>query len=353
MNHVRTRTLRRAGLLTAMLLTAVVAAGCRKEQPPPVAAAPQGPAASQRVQPQKGAIGSLGRIEPGDGIVRVSARGLSGQPAIVGRVLVKEGDRVTAGQVLAELDTREQLEAAVNQAAARIEVARRHLAQVQAGAKASDVAAQQSEVERIQSELANAEAEYKRHASLGTNTTASELERLKLRVDSATRSQSAAKDRLASLTEVRPVDVETARAELEEATRNEARARAELKTSTIVAPISGRVVKIVASPGEAVGPEGLIELAPIEPMYAVAEVAEFDVPRVKVGQRASISGDGLSKPIQGTVDRVGTKVLQNQLMRVDPANYSDARVVEVWIKVDDPAAVVDLIHMRVEVVIQP
>jgi HlyD family secretion protein len=176
---------------------------------------------------------------------------------------------------------------------------------------------------------------------------------LKLRVDSASRALTAARQRLTSLTEVRPVDVDTARAELDEAVRNEARVRAELKTSTIVAPIGGRVIKIVASQGETVGPDGLLEIAPTEPMYAVAEVTEFDVPRVKVGQRASISGDGLPKPIQGTVDRVGTKVLQNQLMRVDPANYSDARVVEVWIKVDDPKAVADLIHMRVEVVIQP
>lgn len=350
MDH--TRALRRAGFLTGMLLMGV-AAGCQKEEKPAVAAGPQGPSASQQVQTQKDSIGCLGRIEPGDGIVRMSARGLSGQPAIVGRVLVKDGERVTAGQVLAELDTKEQLDAAVRQTSARIEVARRHLAQVQAGAKASDVAAQQAEVERVQSELANAEAEYKRHASLGTNTTASELERLKLRIDSASRALTAARQRLASLTEIRPVDVETARAELEEAIQNEARARAELKTSTIVAPTDGRVVKIVASAGEAVGPDGLLELAPIEPMYAVAEVPEFDVPRVKPGQRASISGDGLPKPIHGTVDRVSTKVLQNQLMRVDPANYSDARVVEVWIKVDDPAAVADLIHMRVEVVIQP
>jgi hypothetical protein len=40
-------------------------------------------------------------------------------------------------------------------------------------------------------------------------------------------------------------------------------------------------------------------------------------------------------------------------MKVDPANFSDARVVEVWIKVDDSRRVADLIHMRVEVVIQP
>jgi HlyD family secretion protein len=329
----------------------VAAGGCRDQQP--TAAALQPESATRRVQTQKGAIGCIGRIEAGDGIVRVAARGLGGQPTIVGRMLVKQGDQVTAGQVLAELDTKEQLEAAVSQAASRVETARRRLAQVQVGAKPSDVAAQQAEVERMQSDLENAQAELQRHAALGRNTTASELDRLKLRVDSVTRALTAARQRLASLSEVRPVDVELARAELQEAMRNESRTRAELKTSTITSPITGRVVKVNAWPGEAVGADGLLELAPIEPMYAIAEVAETDIPRVKVGQRAEISGDGLKNPIQGTVDRVGVKVLQNQLMKVDPANFSDARVVEVWIKVDDGRRVADLIHMRVEVVIQP
>jgi HlyD family secretion protein len=337
---------------TLLAVTAAVAAGgCRDQQP--TAAALQPESATRRVQTQKGAIGCIGRIEAGDGIVRVAARGLGGQPTIVGRMLVKQGDQVTAGQVLAELDTKEQLEAAVSQAASRVETARRRLAQVQVGAKPSDVAAQQAEVERMQSDLENAQAELQRHAALGRNTTASELDRLKLRVDSVTRALTAARQRLASLSEVRPVDVELARAELQEAMRNESRTRAELKTSTITSPITGRVVKVNAWPGEAVGADGLLELAPIEPMYAIAEVAETDIPRVKVGQRAEISGDGLKNPIQGTVDRVGVKVLQNQLMKVDPANFSDARVVEVWIKVDDGRRVADLIHMRVEVVIQP
>src|SRR5262249_21947387 len=137
----------RAPLVAALLLvTASLGGGCRDQQPPPLVV--QTEPASPRVQAKKGAIGCLGRIEAGDGIVRVAARGLSGQPAIVGRLLVKQGDTVAAGQAIGELDTKEQLDTAVRQAVARVETARRRLAQTQMGAKPSDVAAQQAEVER-------------------------------------------------------------------------------------------------------------------------------------------------------------------------------------------------------------
>jgi HlyD family secretion protein len=318
---------------------------CRAERP---ADAAQTKAATPR---GNDTIGCLGRIEAGDGIVRVASRGLNGQ-AIINRLFVKEGDRVTVGQPLADLDTKEQLEASLRQATAGVEVARRRLAQAQSGAKPSDVAGQEAEIQRLEGELDNAEQEHQRYASLGDNVTASELDRLKLRVDSTTRALAAARHRLASLNEVRPVDVEVARAELEEAIRTEARANADYKFSVIHSPIDGRVIKIDTWPGEAVGPDGLLELAPLEPMYVIAEVAESDISRVKVGQRATISGTGLANPVQGKVARVGLKVLQNELLRVDPANFSDARVVEVWITVDDSRAVADLIHLRVDVVIQ-
>ena len=84
----------------------------------------------------------------------------------------------------------------------------------------------------------------------------------------------------------------------------------------------------------------------------MAEIAEADAARVRVGQKATISGGALDAPLQGTVERISSKVLQNEIMPVSPTNFSDSRVVEVWIRVDDGAAVADRIHMRVDVVIQ-
>jgi HlyD family secretion protein len=317
---------------------------CR-EAPATTAAGPAPPAAAR--------IAGLGRIEAGDGVVRLATRSLGGQTSIVAQVFVAEGGRVARGQVVAELDSKSQLAAAAGEAAAAVAVARSRLAQVKSGAKASDIAAQQDEVERLRRELADAQTDLRRHEALGRNVSAAELDRLKFRVDSTARVLAGAQQRLTSLTEVRPVDVAVAEAELERAIRTEARARAESDASIIRSPIDGRVIRIHARAGEAVGVEGLMELAPLDPMYAVAEIAESDIPRVKTGQRASVSGDGLKDPIQGTVERVGIKVGQNQVRPVDPTRFSDARVVEVWVKLDNPKAVEDRIHLRVDVVIQP
>jgi HlyD family secretion protein len=340
--------LSRAVSFVLPLAAALCLASCRA-QPPTTAAGPD----PKTSVPRTGVIGCLGRIEAGDGIIHIAARALSGQPSIIAKLFVKDGDKVTAGQVLAELESRGQLEAAARQAEARIAVARSHVEQVQAGAKPSDLAAAQTEIERLQVELDNARKEHQRYSTLGNNVTASQLDALQLRIDSTTRALTAARQRLTSMTEIRPVDVAVARAELDEAIRTEARVRAERDATVIKAPIDGRVIKVHARPGEQVQNEGLLEMAPMEPMYVVAEVPESDILRVKVGQRATISGDGLPSPIQGTVDRISMKVLQNQLVRVDPVNFSDSRVVNTWIKIDDGRAVSNFLNMRVDVTIRP
>jgi HlyD family secretion protein len=224
---------------------------------------------------------------------------------------------------------------------------------VQAGAKPSEVAAQQAEIDRINTELENAEKEHQRYVSLGQNVSSSQLDALRLRVDTTTRALATARERLASLTEVRPVDVELAQAELAEAIRNEERARAEFEASLVYSPADGRVVKIHAWPGEQVEGDGILELAPAGPMYVVAEIAESDIGRVKVGQRATIRAAALPTPLEGSVERIALKVLQNELTPIDPASFSDKRVVNAWIKVDDEAAIAQLLHLRVDVIIHP
>src|SRR5262245_53130344 len=68
-------------------------------------------------------VSCLGHIEPEDGTVRLGARSLSGQPSIVSSLLVKEGDTIRAGQVIAILNSNQQLEATMRQAEANVRVA--------------------------------------------------------------------------------------------------------------------------------------------------------------------------------------------------------------------------------------
>jgi HlyD family secretion protein len=330
---------------TGLLVLILAAVGSACDKPAPAAAA---------TPPVPTAIGCLGRIEPGDGVIRLAARSLSGQASIVGKLLVAERDQVHAGQTVAELDSAEQLRATALLAEARVEVARKRLAQVQAGAKPSDIAAQRAEIERLDVELENAEKEFARYEGLRQRNSVSEsaLDEVRLRRDTLMRVRRQAHERLTALTEVRPVDVEVAQAEVEASVREVARARAEHAASLIRAPQDGRIVKIHARAGEEVGPQGALELATTDQMYVLADIAEGDISRVRPGQRARISGAGLLSPMTGTVETVGLQVTQNSVMKIDPAEFSDARVVEAKIKIDDGAKVAHLIHLRVNVIIE-
>jgi HlyD family secretion protein len=225
---------------------------------------------------------------------------------------------------------------------------------VRAGAKPSDIAAQRAEIERLDVELENAEKELARYQGLRQRNSVSEsaLDDVRLRRDTLARVRRQANERLTALTEVRPVDVDVAQAEVEAAVREVARARAEYAASLIRAPRDGRIVKIHARAGEEVGPNGVLELATTDQMYVLADVAEGDISRVRPGQRATISGQGLPAPLTGTVDTVALRVTQNSVMKVDPAEFSDARVVEAKIRLDDGERVAQLIHLRVNVVIE-
>jgi HlyD family secretion protein len=251
------------------------------------------------------------------------------------------------------LNSKDQLQATLDVADAHVDVARTHLAQVLAGAKPSDVAAQRAEVDRLQADADNAKRELVRHQQLGDLVSGSQLDAVRVRAETAATAVVQAERRLASLNEVRPVDADVARAELGAAEREARRARTEFEAALIRSPIDGHVLRIHAWPGEEVRADGVAEVAVTDPMYAVAEVTESDLPRVRVGQRAAVTGEGLTQPLTGRVERIGSKILQNQIMPLDPATFSDGRVAEVRVRLDTPAAAVNLVHLRVTVTIQP
>lgn len=96
-------------------------------------------------------ITALGRLEPRGEVIKLSAA-TSIQGAKVAQLLVEEGDPVRFNQVVAVLDTRDRLQAALERTQKQVKVAQANLAIVRAGAKTGAIAAQQATINRLQAE---------------------------------------------------------------------------------------------------------------------------------------------------------------------------------------------------------
>lgn len=322
--------------------------------------------------PQISTVTALGRIEPQGEAINLIAP-TSTQENRIEQLLVQEGDRVEVGQVIAVLDNRDRLQAALQRAEEQVQIARAQLARVQAGASTGEIAAQQAEIARLQAaqtgdistqqatiarleaEVNNARAEYQRYESLYqqgaisasehdaralTYTTAQrQLQEAEAALD-RTRSTSLeqieqARATLNRIAEVRPVDIATAEAEVEAAIAAVAEAEANLAQTSVRSPIDGQILKIHSRPGERVADEGIVVVGQTEQMQVIVEVYQSDIAQVAMGQTAEITSPVLPEPLQGTVERIGLQIEPQQVVNEDPAANIDARVIEVHINLDE------------------
>ena len=97
------------------------------------------------------AVSALGRLEPQGELISLAAPSTV-QGARVAQIMVAEGDEVRQGQVIAVLDSKQRLEAAVAQAEAGVRVAEANLNKTTAG-QTGTIPAQQSEVDRLKVQL--------------------------------------------------------------------------------------------------------------------------------------------------------------------------------------------------------
>ncbi len=347
---------------------------------------------TETVMPEIKTVTALGHLEPSGEIIQVSVPS-SSESNRIEELLVKEGDEVEKGEVIAILDSRNRLQASLQQAEARVRLAETKLAQVSAGAKTgeieaqkatiaqiqaernNDIAAQAAMVSRMEAEFKNAQVEYQRYEklyaegaisaserdskALGLETAKRQLEETKAnleRTSSAKEQQiNAAKATLNRIAEVRPVDVEVAAAEVREAQAAVATAQAELDRAYIKAPQVGRVLKILTRPGEVISSdEGIFRVGKTSQMYAVAEIYESDIAKVELGQKATITSRAIAEKLHGTVENIGLEVQRQEIVNTDPTANLDAKVVEVKIRLDEQSSekVAGLTNLSVTVQIQ-
>lgn len=325
-----------------------------------------------QTMPEIKTVTALGSLEPGGEIIEISAASGS-QGNRLEELLVKEGEQINPGEVIAVLDSRDRLGAALNQAQEQVRVAQANLALVKAGAKTGEIQAQQAAiaqieaersndilaqtatVARMQAELDNAQVEYQRYQTLYQDGAVSASQRdsryLTLetakkqlaeaqanlnRIESAQQEQIAqAKATLDQIAEVRPVDIAVAEAEEREAQAAVKTAQAELDQAYIKSPQAGTVLKILTRPGEVVASdEGIVRIGQTSQMYAVAEVYESDIEKVKLGQKVSVTSSAIANKLTGTVASIGLEVERQEVVNTDPTANIDAKVVEVKVKLD-------------------
>ena len=90
--------------------------------------------------------------------------------------------------------------------------------------------------------------------------------------------------------------------------------------------------------GEKPGAKGILNLGNLDVMTAEAEIYQTQIGRVAVGDPATLSADALSRPLRGSVSRVGLEVGRQTLTDTSPAANTDARVVKVYIRLDPDSA---------------
>lgn len=346
------------------------------------------PTASTEVIPVT-TVTALGRLEPQGEVIRVST-GKTGDK--IAEMRVKEGDKLKKEDIIAVLASHAPQAAALKQVEAQLTVAKAQLNQVKAGAKSGEIQAQKAAIARLEIErennllaatatvkrqqdaVNNAKIEYQRYEQLYQagavsasardtkkltwDTSRRQLEEAQAtldRIDAGSKKQlEEAKATLDRIAEVRDVDVEVAVAAVEEAAAAVQQAEAELELTYVKAPQAGEILDILAYPGEVVGSEGVVKMGQIEQMYAIAEVYESDIPKVKIGQKATITSNAVAETLTGTVEEIGREVKRQEVINTDPAANIDAKVIEVKIRLDAASSkqVSNLTNLLVQATIQ-
>ena len=300
-------------------------------------------------------VGALGRVQPASRIRKLAQPG-GFSVNRVDKLLVAEGDRVEAGQILAVLSDADKNDSAVAQAEAAAE-ARATLAKVKAAGRPSEIAEQQAKIASLiaQERITLLDAERSEQlvpSGAGARATA---ERNRAAASRATADRAAAVAQLETLTHPRPEDVFVAEAQMRNAEGTLAHAKADAALSRVTAPIAGTVIKIYARAGDLIGNDGLLELADLDHMDVVADVYETDLPRLHTGAQADVIVPGDPRRYQASVREIGWMVRRTTEAGSDPVAAVDARTVEVRLTLDDAGrqALRQRTNMQVQVAIRP
>jgi membrane fusion protein YbhG len=236
-------------------------------------------------------------------------------------IMVREGDTVQAGQLLARISS-PQDEAQVDSQKAHVVEDQRRLEEAEAAGPArvalaeANLAASKADYVRTQAELQQAEVDAKRYPPLvETGAAAEQLAeqqktKLKVAIASADASHKQVLAAEASLAQAKAqlAQIPTVKANLASSKAQLRRFEENVNDLRIMAPIAGTILTRSAEPGRVIAAgQTILTMVDLQKLYLRGFVPEGDVGRVKVGQQAKIYLDSNPK-----------EEIQAEVIRIDP-----------------------------------
>ena len=290
-------------------------------------------------QPQT--ISGPGLVEPLSEDIKLGSE-LSGK---LKTVYVEEGDHVTSGQLLAELqndDYRAQIESAEAQVIAKEATLRK----VVNGARAQERSEAMSSARAAEAVMNNARAEMERRQKLfdagvisreENERYARECDVARAKYEEAAQRHSLVDDRAREEDQaLAEADVRLARASLEEA-------RARYAKTLLKSPIDGTVLRKHHRNGESVSnsstvPDPVVTIGDKKILRVRVDVDETEIGKVQVGQRAYVTADAFAgHKFWGRVVRVGEQLGRKNVRTDEPTERVDTKILETLVELDKGA----------------
>lgn len=271
----------------------------------------------------------------------------------VERLLVEEGDRVAAGQVLAALDqVPYQQELALAQSA--LDARQATLEKVQAGARKEEVDQVRALVAEVEAERQRLVKEFERAQQLRRQNLSSQSDydvALAARNESDARLASARAKLEMALAGSRDEDIAVAAAELRGAEAQAAQARTRLADTDIRAPAGGVIITRAVEPGAILAAGATVLTLSLEsPVWVRTYVSEPHLGQVREGMQVTVLTDGGAR-LPGQIGYISPdaeftpKAVQTPELRTD-------LVYRLRVVVEDPRRVLRR-GMPVTVALQP
>ena len=111
----------------------------------------------------------------------------------------------------------------------------------------------------------------------------------------------------------------------------------DLFNTKLRSPIDGYILSINTRAGERSNSEGVLEIGASQKMQALIEVYESDIDRVFLDQNVELISEngGFEETLIGKVIRINPQVKQRNVLSTDPTGDADARIIKVLVSLDD------------------